>query len=145
MLANIRPLINYVFWRVKSQLKFGKFLKYPKPCTSVVKVWRLPAHSLFNFIFLHYWRLGKWLMAELTSEVVVTSSTNLSCGCKSNTNCPMCTGHRSPVTNLCSHLLITQLSPLAVASCNMKDSNKYQWVRTKNYFSMQLTKGLVGH
>lgn len=73
MLVNIRPLINYIFWRVKPQWKLGKFLKYPKPCTSVVKVWRLPAHFLFNFIFLHHWRLGKWLMAELTSEVVTNS------------------------------------------------------------------------
>lgn len=75
MLANIRPLINYVLWRVKPQLKLEKFPKYPKPCTSEVKVWRLPAQSPFNFnfIFLHHWRLGKWLMAELTSEVVTNS------------------------------------------------------------------------
>lgn len=42
-------------------------------------------------------------------------------------------------------ILITQLPPLAAASCNMMDSNKYWCVRMKNYFYIQLNKGLADH
>lgn len=145
MFVNIILLTNYVFWRLKPQIKIGKFLKYAKPYTSGVKVWKadywVPPFSVsLSYTIGSQYGMGsrvcEWLKAGIKSEIVTNSDkphkSQLWLQIKHRfAPCAQGTEAQSQILVV---ILITQLPSLAAAACRTEDSNKYQWVRMKNSF-----------